>query len=105
MSLQRKKGFPLPFCQQESIFITLTEFLISPFLLQLFKNQRAKAEQPTEDHNNSGFLVVYEMKKTVEDLLQSSYWIIDILPSHVPEDSPGQFKQPKSLRLNSYRIM
>ena len=31
------------------------------------------------------------MKKTVEDLLQSSYWIIDILPSQVPEGSPGQY--------------
>jgi hypothetical protein len=104
MSLQRKEGFPLPFCQQESIFITLTEFLISPFLLQLFKNQRAKAEQPTEDHNNSGFLVVYEMKKTVEDLLQSSYWIIDILPSHVPEDSPGQFFSVEEYFLQGDRI-
>ena len=31
------------------------------------------------------------MKKTVEELLQSPYWIIDIMPSQVPEDSPGQY--------------
>ena len=31
------------------------------------------------------------MQKTVEELLQCPYWIIDILPSQVPEDSPGQY--------------
>ena len=31
------------------------------------------------------------MKKTLEELLQCPYWIIDILPSQVPEDSPGQY--------------
>ena len=31
------------------------------------------------------------MKKTLEELLQSPYWIIDILPYRVPADSPGQF--------------
>ena len=31
------------------------------------------------------------MKKTIEELLQCPYWIIDILPSQVPEDSPGQY--------------
>lgn len=60
--------------------------------------------QPTEDHNNSGFLVVYEMKKTVEDLLQSPYWIIDILPSQVPEDSPGQFFSVEEYFLQGDRI-
>ena len=60
--------------------------------------------QPTEDHNNSGFLVVYEVKETVEDLLQSSYWIIDILPSHVPEDSPGQFFSVEEYFLQGDRI-
>ena len=30
-------------------------------------------------------------KKTVEELLQCPYWIIDILPSQVPADSPGQY--------------
>ena len=31
------------------------------------------------------------MKKSVEELLQCPYWIIDILPSQVPKDSPGQY--------------
>ncbi len=31
------------------------------------------------------------MKKTVEELLQCPYWIVDILPSQVPKDSPGQY--------------
>ena len=31
------------------------------------------------------------MKKTVEELLQCPYWIIDIMPSRVPADSPGQY--------------
>ena len=31
------------------------------------------------------------MMKTIEELLQCPYWIIDILPSQVPQDSPGQF--------------
>ena len=31
------------------------------------------------------------MKKTVEELLQCPYWIIDILPSQVPKDGPGQY--------------
>ena len=31
------------------------------------------------------------MKKTVEELLQCPYWIIDIMPSQVPADSPGQY--------------
>ena len=29
--------------------------------------------------------------KTVEELLQCPYWIVDILPSQVPKDSPGQY--------------
>ncbi len=28
---------------------------------------------------------------TIEELLQCPYWIIDILPSQVPKDSPGQY--------------
>ena len=44
------------------------------------------------------------MKKTVEDLLQSSYWIIDILPSQVPEDSPGQFFSVEEYFLQGDRI-
>ena len=31
------------------------------------------------------------MSKTVEELLESPYWIVDILPSQVPKDSPGQY--------------
>jgi len=45
--------------------------------------------QPAEAHNNSEFLETYEVKKTVEELLQCPYWIVDILPSQAPEDSPG----------------
>ena len=33
----------------------------------------------------------HEMKKTVDELLQCPYWIVDILPSQVPADSPGQY--------------
>ena len=29
--------------------------------------------------------------KTIDELLQSPYWIIDILPAQVPKDSPGQY--------------
>ena len=31
------------------------------------------------------------MKRTIEELLQTPYWIIDILPAQVPKDSPGQY--------------
>ena len=31
------------------------------------------------------------MMKTIEELLQCPYWIIDILPSQVPQNSPGQY--------------
>ena len=31
------------------------------------------------------------MKKSIEELLQTPYWIIDILPKQVPKDSPGQY--------------
>lgn len=31
------------------------------------------------------------MEKTIEELLQTPYWIIDILPKQVPKDSPGQY--------------
>ena len=30
-------------------------------------------------------------RMTVEELLQTPYWIIDILPCQVPADSPGQY--------------
>ena len=45
------------------------------------------------------------MSKTIEELLQAPYWILDILPRQVPADSPGQFfaveryyLQPKRLK-------
>ena len=28
-----------------------------------------------------------EMKKSIEELLQTPYWIVDILPAQVPKDS------------------
>ena len=31
------------------------------------------------------------MTKKIEELLQTPYWIIDILPKQVPKDSPGQY--------------
>ena len=31
------------------------------------------------------------MKKTIEELLNTPYWIIDILPAQVPADGPGQY--------------
>ena len=31
------------------------------------------------------------MSKSIEELLETEYWVIDILPSQVPEDSPGQY--------------
>ena len=44
------------------------------------------------------------MKKTVEELLQCSYWIVDILPSQVPEDSPGQYFAVEKFFLQCQRI-
>ena len=60
--------------------------------------------QLAEAHNNSEFLETYEVKKTVEELLQCPYWIIDILPSQVPEDSPGQFFSVEEYFLQGDRI-
>lgn len=31
------------------------------------------------------------MKKTIEELFRSPYWIVDILPAQVPKGSPGQY--------------
>lgn len=31
------------------------------------------------------------MEKTIDELLQAPYWIVDILPEQVPEDGPGQY--------------
>ena len=61
--------------------------------------------QPAEAHNNnSESLETYEVKKTVEELLQCPYWIIDILPSQVSEDSPGQFFSVEEYFLQGDRI-
>ena len=43
-------------------------------------------------------------KKTIEELLQCPYWIIDILPSQVPEDSPGQYFAVEKYFLRGERI-
>ncbi len=42
--------------------------------------------------------------KTVEELLQCPYWIIDILPSQVPADSPGQYFAVEKHFLQDRRI-
>ena len=44
------------------------------------------------------------MKKTVEELLQCPYWIVDILPSQVPADSPGQYFAVAKYFLQGERI-
>ena len=31
------------------------------------------------------------MTEKIEELLQTPYWIVDILPKQVPKDSPGQY--------------
>ena len=42
--------------------------------------------------------------KTVEELLQGPYWIIDILPSQVPKESPGQYFVVEDYFLQGDRI-
>ena len=44
------------------------------------------------------------MKKTIEELLQCPYWIIDILPAQVPSDSPGQYFAVEKYFLQGGRI-
>lgn len=44
------------------------------------------------------------MKKTIEELLQCPYWIIDILPAQVPSDSPGQYFTVEKYFLQGGRI-
>ena len=44
------------------------------------------------------------MKKTIEERLQCPYWIVDILPSQVPEDSPGQYFAVEKYFLQGDRI-
>ena len=60
--------------------------------------------QPAEAHNNSEFLETFEVKKTVEELLQCPYWIVDILPSQVPKGSPGQYFAVEDYFLQDDRI-
>ena len=44
------------------------------------------------------------MDEKIDMLLQSPYWVIDILPEQVPKNSPGQyFEIEKYLKLNCYR--
>ena len=44
------------------------------------------------------------MKKTVEELLQTPYWIIDIFPEQVPKDSSGQFFAVEKYYLEETRL-
>ena len=44
------------------------------------------------------------MMKTVEELLECPYWIIDILPLQVPKDSPGQYFAVEKYFLQDKRI-
>ena len=44
------------------------------------------------------------MKKTIDELLQCPYWIIDILPSQVPENSPGQYFTVENYFLQDGRL-
>ncbi|MDO5133898.1 MAG: hypothetical protein Q4D81_13110 [Eubacteriales bacterium] len=44
------------------------------------------------------------MKKTIDELLQSPYWIIDILPKQVPKDSPGQYFAVEEYYLKDDRL-
>ena len=44
------------------------------------------------------------MKKTIDELLRASYWIIDILPEQVPKDSPGQYFAVEEYYLDPLRL-
>ncbi len=43
------------------------------------------------------------MKKAIEELLETPYWIIDILPVQVPKDSAGQYFAIEDYYLNKGR--
>lgn len=43
------------------------------------------------------------MKKTIEELLECEYWIIDVLPYQVPADSDGQYFTVENYFLTSQR--
>ena len=40
-------------------------------------------------------------RKTIEELLEMPYWVIDILPKQVPEHGPGQYFKVEDYFLNS----
>ncbi|ACV21596.1 Uncharacterised protein [Slackia heliotrinireducens] len=44
------------------------------------------------------------MENMVDELLNSQYWVIDMLPKQVPSNSGGQFFEVERLVLNSSRI-
>ena len=44
------------------------------------------------------------MNRTIEELLQCPYWIIDILPLQVPPDNPGQYFAVEKYFLQGDRI-
>lgn len=44
------------------------------------------------------------MGKTVEELLEAPCWIVDILPSQVPKDSPGQYFTVEKFFLQGDRL-
>ena len=41
---------------------------------------------------------------TIDEQLQKPYWIIDILPKRVPENSPGQFFEVEKYYLEKERL-
>ena len=44
------------------------------------------------------------MKPSIEELLRTPYWIIDILPEQVPPDSPGQYFTIEKYYLRESRL-
>lgn len=44
------------------------------------------------------------MKKSIDELLQTPCWIIDILPEQVPKDSPGQYFAVEDYYLEEERL-
>ena len=44
------------------------------------------------------------MKKTIDELLQAPYWIVDILPKQVPKDSPGKYFAVEDYYLTEPRL-
>ena len=44
------------------------------------------------------------MKKTIDELLQTPYWIVDILPKQVPKDSAGQYFAVEEYYLTQSRL-